>query len=182
MMTTLSAALVAWMLYGTPDSPLGIAQDLIGPPASMALISEPTGQGELSVLAHYTEGLLQEAGLEGLVTARLKSPQSVWSKAQRKGLNPNQVLDRLGLRIRVESTEDCYAVWDRVHAHFAPVQGSQDDYIASPKSNGYQSLHSAVQTPLGIAEFQVRTHAMHRHAESGAAAHRRYKAGEFVGA
>ena len=56
------------------------------------------------------------------------------------------------------------------------MAGASDDYIAHPKPNGYQSLHTAVQTPVGVAEFQVRTHAMHQHAEHGGAAHSVYKA------
>lgn len=134
----------------------------------------------LDGLQHEARMLLDEVGVEGLLTARVKTPESVAAKAARKGLHPDQVLDRIGLRVCVDGIDDCYAVLDAVHARYAPIVGSQDDYIANPKPNGYQSLHTAVLTPMGVAEFQVRTHGMHHHAESGGAAHDRYKASQEV--
>ena len=86
----------------------------------------------------------------------------------------------MGLRIQVATEADCYAVLAALHDRYAPVPDSQDDYIAHPKANGYQSLHTAVRTPLGVAEFQIRTPQMHAHAEHGGASHARYKAAQKV--
>ena len=125
-------------------------------------------------------GLVSEThaltGGDAIITARVKSAHSTLQKMQRKNLAVDDVLDRLGLRLRVASVDECYTFLDRLHERYEPVAGSFDDYIASPKANGYQSLHTAVVVPgLGVTEFQLRTHAMHREAESGAAAHWRYK-------
>lgn len=115
-------------------------------------------------------------GPDAILTARVKSTRSTLQKMQRKNLAVDEVLDRFGLRLRVASIDECYTLLDRLHERYEPVAGSYDDYIAAPKPNGYQSLHTAVLVPgLGVTEFQVRTHAMHDLAESGAAAHWRYK-------
>lgn len=131
-----------------------------------------------NVLKHISAetGLLLELlGLEAVVTARVKTPHSIAAKALRKGIAPEAVLDRLALRVCVPETIDCYEVYERICDRWPAIAGSQDDYIATPKANGYQSLHAAVRTPLGTVEFQVRTHAMNRHAEVGGASHRAYK-------
>jgi len=120
--------------------------------------------------------MLHQLGLHAVVSARVKSPESVAAKAQRKGIAPESVLDRLALRIRVHEINDCYDIFDQICQRWSPVEGSQDDYIAAPKANGYQSLHTAVHTPFGAVEFQVRTHEMHQHAEAGGASHEAYKA------
>ena len=130
----------------------------------------------IQVLTADTEAVLAGLQIPATVTARVKSPESLAAKAARKGLAPEAVLDRLALRVHVDDVEDCYTIFDNIQARFPPVEGASDDYIAHPKPNGYQSLHTAVLTPVGVAEFQVRTHAMHQHAEYGGAAHSVYKA------
>lgn len=130
----------------------------------------------LALLEADTRAVLSELGIDGAVASRVKSPDSLAKKAARKGISEDAVLDRLALRIRVDREDDCYAVMDTLKDRFSVVDGSTDDYIAQPKANGYQSLHAAVHTPVGVAEFQVRTHAMHAHAESGGASHELYKA------
>jgi (p)ppGpp synthase/HD superfamily hydrolase len=91
-------------------------------------------------------------------------------------LGVHQVLDIIGIRAVIEHTNDCYRLIRRIHAEFQVIAGEYDDYIAVPKSNGYRSLHTTVVSPCGFAvEVQVRTHAMHAHAECGASAHRHYK-------
>jgi GTP pyrophosphokinase len=130
----------------------------------------------LSTLEDAAIAMLSESGLRGSISARVKSPESLADKARRKGMRPDEVLDRVGLRVQVDTVEDCYAVFDQLHSRYLPVPGSQDDYIAHPKANGYQSLHTAVRTPVGVAEFQIRTPEMHAHAEHGGAAHASYKA------
>ncbi|MFT5679954.1 MAG: GTP pyrophosphokinase [Myxococcota bacterium] len=132
----------------------------------------------LSALEDDAAEMLTDAGLHASISARIKTPKSLAAKAERKGLIPDAVLDRIGLRVQVDSVADCYAVLTEIHSRYVPVSGSQDDYIAHPKANGYQSLHTAVHTPIGIAEFQIRTPAMHAHAEHGGASHSHYKAAQ----
>ena len=140
----------------------------------------PSSQGAsapaLSALISEAEALLAaHPRATGEVSGRLKSPQSLHAKAARKGLRPDQVLDRVGLRLIVSSESDCYALRRALLDRYDVVEGSEDDYIAHPKANGYRSLHLAVRTPYGVAEYQLRTREMHEHAEHGAAAHWRYK-------
>ena len=133
----------------------------------------------LAALMAETEALMRGAGIEGYVTARVKSVYSTHNKLQRKNLTLDELFDRVALRVHVDDVADCYAVRGLLESRWSVIDGERDDYIASPKSNGYQSLHSALQTAPGFhgrAEFQVRTHAMHEVAEGGDAAHWRYKA------
>jgi GTP pyrophosphokinase len=119
---------------------------------------------------------LQSQGLAAEVQGRPKHLYSIWKKMQGKHLDFAQVLDLCALRVVVADVADCYAVLARVHERWAPVAGEFDDYIAKPKPNGYQSLHTVVRGDDGrAAEIQIRTRAMHEHAEFGVAAHWAYK-------
>ena len=119
---------------------------------------------------------LAAAGLRCEVQGRPKHLYSVWKKMQGKGIDFAHVFDLRALRVIVDDVSDCYAALSRVHERYAPVAGEFDDYIAKPKSNGYQSLHTVVRGPDGAAlEVQIRTRAMHEHAEHGVAAHWAYK-------
>jgi len=129
----------------------------------------------LDGLQFEAEELLSDAGIDGVVSGRIKSPESMAAKMRRKGLLADEVLDRVALRVRVGTVAECYEVYERLLDRYPAVQGAYDDYIASPKANGYQSLHAALYTPSGVVEFQVRTHEMHTYAETGGAAHWRYK-------
>jgi (p)ppGpp synthase/HD superfamily hydrolase len=97
----------------------------------------------------------------------------------RLGISFQDVMDRTGLRIIVPSVEACYTVLGLLHDHFRPIPGTFDDYIAFPKENGYQSLHTCVYSVSDVShkpiEFQIRTTAMHQEAEFGMAAHWLYK-------
>jgi len=119
---------------------------------------------------------LEEAGLSGSVTGRLKHFCSIWSKMQRDNLTFDEVHDLHGFRIIVPTLRACYEALGVVHAAWKPVPGRFKDYVAMPKPNMYQSLHTAVIGPAGQRiEIQIRTPEMNRVAEEGIAAHWRYK-------
>jgi guanosine-3',5'-bis(diphosphate) 3'-pyrophosphohydrolase len=126
---------------------------------------------------------LNEAGIEAEVAGRPKHFYSIYGKMQRENLLYDQIFDLVGFRILVDTVTECYAAVGVVHANWKPVPGRFKDYIALPKNNMYQSLHSTVIGLYGERiEVQIRTHEMHRVAEFGIAAHWRYKGGEAVGA
>jgi GTP pyrophosphokinase len=119
---------------------------------------------------------LTQQGVLGQVQARPKHLYSIWRKMCGKDLSIDQVLDVRALRVVVQDVPDCYAVLSHVHACWQQVSDQFDDYIARPKPNGYQSLHTVVLDEQNRAvEVQIRTQAMHEHAEHGVAAHWAYK-------
>jgi len=119
---------------------------------------------------------LERSGLRAEVQGRPKHLYSIWKKMRGKSLDIDQVFDVRALRVIVADVPQCYAALSRVHALWRAVAGEFDDYIARPKINGYQSLHTVVQDHHGRAvEVQIRTRDMHEHAEHGVAAHWAYK-------
>jgi len=119
---------------------------------------------------------LYAQGIAAEVQGRPKHLYSIHKKMQGKDLSLDRVFDLRALRVIVASVADCYAVLARLHELYAPVPGEFDDYIAKPKPNGYQSLHTVVLGADGRAmEVQIRTREMHEHAEHGVAAHWAYK-------
>ncbi len=122
--------------------------------------------------------LLARHGIAAQVTGRVKHLYSIHTKMQQKDLSLEGIQDLLATRILVPNTEDCYRALGALHAQFTPLPGRFKDYIALPKANGYQSLHTAVFFGSGdVIEIQIRTEAMHREAELGIAAHFVYKDG-----
>ncbi|HXZ91269.1 MAG TPA: bifunctional (p)ppGpp synthetase/guanosine-3',5'-bis(diphosphate) 3'-pyrophosphohydrolase, partial [Burkholderiales bacterium] len=121
-------------------------------------------------------GALRAAGVEAEIAGRPKHIYSIWNKMRSKGLDFSELYDVRALRVIVGSTKDCYTALGVVHDLWQPIPKEFDDYISRPKGNMYQSLHTAVIGPEGkTLEVQIRTEAMHRHAELGVAAHWRYK-------
>ncbi|HEX5589149.1 MAG TPA: bifunctional (p)ppGpp synthetase/guanosine-3',5'-bis(diphosphate) 3'-pyrophosphohydrolase, partial [Candidatus Limnocylindrales bacterium] len=124
------------------------------------------------------EPRLRDAGIHADLQGRPKHIFSIWKKMQRKAAEFGEIYDVYAIRILVEDVRDCYAALGIVHALWRPIPGQFDDYIAVPKNNLYQSLHTAVIALDGKPlEIQIRTHAMHAVSEVGIAAHWRYKEG-----
>jgi GTP pyrophosphokinase len=122
------------------------------------------------------EAELRRVGIQAEVQGRPKHLYSIWKKMQGKGLSIERVFDVRALRVIVNSVADCYAALGRVHELWRSLPDEFDDYIARPKANGYQSLHTVVLGSSGRpVEIQIRTREMHEHAESGVAAHWAYK-------
>ena len=121
---------------------------------------------------------LDREGIEAELSGRPKHIYSIWRKMQRKHLSVDELYDLRAVRVMVDKVSTCYAVLGLVHGLWPHIPKEFDDYIANPKENGYQSLHTAVIGPGGrTVEVQIRTRAMHEFAELGVAAHWRYKEG-----
>jgi len=121
---------------------------------------------------------LTEASIRAEVTGRPKHLYSIYRKMERKGVPFEMVYDVRGVRVLVESEPDCYLALGVIHNHWKPIPGTFDDYVATPKDNFYQSLHTAVVYDDGkTLEVQIRTPEMQENAEYGIAAHWRYKEG-----
>ena len=119
---------------------------------------------------------VERMGIEAEVNGRAKHIYSIWRKMQRKNIDFSQVYDVRAVRILVPQSRDCYAVLGIVHGLWRNIPHEFDDYIASPKQNGYRSLHTAVFGPDGkVLEIQIRTFEMHEEAELGVCAHHIYK-------
>jgi GTP pyrophosphokinase len=136
-------------------------------------------QSTVEQAADRLRQLLAEAGIRAEVSGRPKHIASIHQKMIAKRLAVAQVHDVLALRVIVEQVGTCYEVLGLVHSNWTTIQGEYDDYIAKPKSNGYQSLHTVIEDTDGRPiEIQIRTRQMHQSAELGVAAHWRYKEGK----
>lgn len=162
--------------FTRPDEYREIAEEL-----------DESREERLDFMQHVVEkvrALLAEHQIEADVSGRPKHIYSIWKKMQRKHLRFDQLFDVRALRIIVGTVEQCYEVLSIVQDNFPVLSKEYDDYIANPKPNGYQSLHTVVTDKAGRPiEIQIRTRAMHEFAELGVAAHWRYKeSGNSLGA
>jgi RelA/SpoT family (p)ppGpp synthetase len=124
--------------------------------------------------------ILQKNGFKKddlLIQSRIKHHYSIYSKMQKKGVNIDEILDLLAIRIIAQDTIDCYKILGILHTHFRPLIARFKDYIALPKDNGYQTIHTTLFDKSYVFEVQIRTKSMHYTAEFGVAAHWKYKEG-----
>ncbi|MFM1952014.1 MAG: hypothetical protein RJA33_808 [Actinomycetota bacterium] len=138
----------------------------------------PSRDALTSEVIEAVEGDLAKDSISATVTGRKKHFYSVYQKMVVRGRDFNDIYDLVGIRVLVNDVRDCYAVLGSIHARWSPIPGRFKDYIAMPKFNLYQSLHTTVIGPNGKAiEIQIRTYDMHSRAEFGIAAHWKYKQG-----
>jgi len=136
----------------------------------------PAREEYLASVREYVKTDLAATRIKAVVTGRPKHYYSVYQKMIVRGRDFEEIYDLIAVRVLVDSVRDCYAVLGALHARWNPVPGRFKDYIAMPKFNMYQSLHTTVIGPEGKpVEIQIRTHTMHRRAEYGVAAHWKYK-------
>ncbi|WEK59856.1 MAG: bifunctional (p)ppGpp synthetase/guanosine-3',5'-bis(diphosphate) 3'-pyrophosphohydrolase [Candidatus Microbacterium colombiense] len=143
-----------------------------------SLIAQRTPQREkyLNQVVEEIDEDLRDLRIRGKVVGRPKQLYSVYQKMVIRGREFDDIYDLIGIRVMVASVRDCYAVLGAIHARWTPLPGRFKDYIATPKFNLYQSLHTTVIGPAGrTVEIQIRTHEMHQQAEYGVAAHWMYK-------
>jgi len=141
------------------------------------------GEQQLEQFEGVLREKLAENGIEARVESRIKRLYSIWQKLQRQRIEVDQVYDLLAIRIITKSVKDCYAALGAIHNFWRPVAGRIKDFIAMPRPNLYQSLHTTVIAENGTPfEVQIRTEEMHKMAEEGIAAHWKYKDGAPVGA
>lgn len=133
---------------------------------------------QVKELVQVIQQRLQQAGIQAKVKGRAKNIFSIWRKMQSKGIALEDVHDVRAVRIVVDDLANCYAALGIIHSTWSHVPSEFDDYIAVPKENGYQSIHTAITFDDGRSlEVQIRTHAMHDNAELGVCAHWAYKEG-----
>lgn len=138
----------------------------------------PQRESYLDGVTKLVEEELDAAGIDASISGRPKHLYSIYRKMVASGLEFEDIHDLIGIRIIVDEVKDCYGVLGLIHTLWPPIQGRFKDYIAMPKFNFYQSLHTTVVGPQGKAlEVQIRTQEMHDRAEAGIAAHWRYKDG-----
>lgn len=145
--------------------------------AKSVMLQHDENQKQIEITTKRLQTILDELGLkDATITSRQKHFSSIYKKIQAKGVSLANIYDLIAERVLVDTIEDCYAVLGKIHGIYRPMEGRFKDYIANPKKNGYQSLHTTVivenNRPL---EIQIRTYEMHKMAEYGIFAHYLYK-------
>ncbi len=140
------------------------------------LLKTEDNMKQMEIVEKKLNKILKELNIQGEIQKRQKHLYSVYKKLKKKNITIGKVYDLLAMRVLLPTVEDCYAVFGKIHSIYKPMGGRVKDYIANPKPNGYQSLHTTIiaenNRPL---EIQIRTFDMHKHAEYGVAAHWIYK-------
>ncbi len=130
----------------------------------------------IQIIVKQIKEIIAQSGINATIYGRLKRPFSIWHKMIKKNIYMDQLLDIVAFRIITENIENCYRVFGILHTNYKALPARVKDYISTPKSNGYQSLHTGVMGPNNQRiEVQIRTQAMHKIAEFGVAAHWPYK-------
>ncbi len=145
--------------------------------AKSVMLQRDVNQKQIEITTKKLEEILKELNLKNAtITARQKHFSSIYKKIKSKGYSLANIYDLIAVRVIVDTVEECYAVLGKIHGIYKPMEGRFKDYIASPKPNGYQSLHTTIiaenERPL---EIQIRTYEMHKLAEFGVFAHWLYK-------
>ena len=136
-------------------------------------------EAQVEHIIDQVRGLLRGHGIDAVVYGRAKHIYSIWRKMQKKGVPVEQVHDMRAVRVVVDTLAECYAALGVLHNTWAHIPREFDDYVANPKENGYQSIHTAVTAADGrTLEIQIRTKRMHEDAELGVCAHWSYKGGQ----
>ena len=147
--------------------------------ARISAVIEPqrkAGEGDLAAMTKVLAALIEANGLPAGISSRVKRPYSVWSKMRRRDIDFDQVFDFLALRVITDTIKDCYAILGIIHQRWPHLPQRFRDFVAMPKPNLYQALHTTVITEdRKMFEIQIRTREMHDLAENGIAAHWRYK-------
>lgn len=175
---------ISWLKSELED----LALSFLEPEKYAELSSRITAQQEertdyVNNVGDLIYSLLAENNTVADVSGRFKHFYSVYKKMERMGVDLDEIYDLTAFRVLVDSVRACYEVLGLIHATWKPIPGRFKDYIAMPKSNMYQSLHTTVIGPFGERmEVQIRTHEMHRIAEEGVAAHWKYKEGGAISA
>lgn len=144
---------------------------------SSVMLQKDANEKQISITKSKLENIISELGLKNAtIMARQKHYSSIYKKLKSKNITLANIYDLIAMRVIVDNIEDCYAVLGKIHGIYKPMEGRFKDYIASPKPNGYQSLHTTIiaenRRPL---EIQIRTHEMHKMSEFGVFAHFLYK-------
>ena len=136
-------------------------------------------KGLLKKIEHSIEKRMKQDGVTGKISSREKHLYGIYTKMKKKGLSFDEVFDVYAIRIVTDSIDSCYRILGVLHSLYSPIPGRFKDYIAIPKANGYQSLHTVLVSPYGVPiEAQIRTDQMDQIAEAGIAAHWLYKSGK----